>query len=509
MKFNIKTFFTKKKIIWSVVILAVILVVWGIASGNKNKTNGTQTAIVSKQDLKQTVLTTGQVVSAVDLRLSFQGSGVVRQLLVKEGDQVTAGKMLAALDTTTARANLTTAQGSLSQAKANQDKLLAGSSDESIKVAETAVVSAQQDLDSTYANALNTLSDAYTKIYNALATVTTIQNTYFNTSDQDSITVRSNQAIISSSLNTLKSYLDLAKSSPTPGKTESAVSQAITALNNVSNALKVIRDMGYEGSRVSAADKTLLDTQKANINTSLTSTTAAQNSIYTYRIALQRTQDQLALAKAPARQADIDAASAQVTSAQGQVDGARAVLNNLIIFAPAAGTITSVNIKIGEQALAGSSVMGLQNISALHAEANVSEANIASLAMGQTIDYTLDALGPDEHFIGKILTINPASIVVSGVVNYKVTGSLDNIPKVKPGMTANMTILVAEKQGVLAVPSTAIINKADGQYVKVIDDKKTNKYHEVKVQTGLQADGGLVEIISGISEGQEIITFMK
>jgi len=509
MKFNLKIFFTKKRIIWTVVILVIILGIWGLVSGKKKNTNGTQTAIVAKQDLKQTVLTTGQVVSAVDLRLSFQGSGVVRQLLVKEGDQVTAGQMLSALDTTTARANLTTAQGAFSQAKANQEKLLAGASDENIKIAETAVISAQQDLDSSYANSLNTLNDAYTKIYNALATVITIQNTYFNTSDQDSIDVRQNSAIISSNLNTVKSYLDAAKTKSAPGKIESAVSQTIIALNNVSSALKIIREKGYEGSRVTAADKILLDTQRANINTILTSTTAAQNSILTYKIALQRTQDQLALTKAPARQADIDAASAQMTSAQGQVDSARAVLNNLIIFAPAAGTITLVNIKIGEQALVGSAVIGLQNISALHAEANVSEANIASLEIGQTIDYTLDALGPDEHFTGNILTINPASVVVSGVVNYKVTGSLDNVPKVKPGMTANMTILVAEKQAVLAVPSTAVVNKADGQYVKVIDDKKTNKYHEVKVETGLQADGGLVEIISGISQGQEIITYMK
>jgi multidrug efflux pump subunit AcrA (membrane-fusion protein) len=61
----------------------------------------------------------------------------------------------------------------------------------------------------------------------------------------------------------------------------------------------------------------------------------------------------------------------------------------------------------------------------------------------------------------------------------------------------------------LAVPSTAIINKNNSQYVRVIDDKKNKTYHEVQVQTGLQADGGLVEITSGISAGQEIIIYMK
>ena len=139
----------------------------------------------------------------------------------------------------------------------------------------------------------------------------------------------------------------------------------------------------------------------------------------------------------------------------------------------------------------------------------MSEADVASLQVGQPIDYTFDALGPDQHFAGKVLTINPASTVISGVVDYLVKGSLDNVPGIKPGMTANMTILVAQKSNALAVPSTAIINKNNNQYVRVIDNDKTKTYHEVQVQTGLQADGGLVEIASGLNDGQEIIVYMK
>jgi multidrug efflux pump subunit AcrA (membrane-fusion protein) len=76
-------------------------------------------------------------------------------------------------------------------------------------------------------------------------------------------------------------------------------------------------------------------------------------------------------------------------------------------------------------------------------------------------------------------------------------------------MTANMTILAAEKDNVLAVPSTAVISNNDKNFVRVVDDPKNLKYHEVGVQTGLQADGGLVEILSGLNEGQEIIVYIK
>ncbi|MCX6722950.1 MAG: efflux RND transporter periplasmic adaptor subunit, partial [Candidatus Staskawiczbacteria bacterium] len=234
-----------------------------------------------------------------------------------------------------------------------------------------------------------------------------------------------------------------------------------------------------------------------------------QSSISSYKTSLRTAQDTLSAKQSKPRQEDVDLAKGQVLSAQGQVAAAQTTLNNLVITAPEPGTITSVDVKVGEIATPSKEVVILQDVGNLHAEANVSEANVASLQVGQPIDYTFDALGPDQHFAGKVLTINPASTVISGVVDYKVTGSLDNVPNIKPGMTANMTILVAKKDNVLAIPSTAIINKNSKQYVKVIDDSKNKTYHQVQVQTGLEADGGLVEIISGLSDGQQIVTYIK
>jgi HlyD family secretion protein len=224
--------------------------------------------------------------------------------------------------------------------------------------------------------------------------------------------------------------------------------------------------------------------------------------------ALSQATAALSLKQAPARQEDLDIAEAQVLSAQGSVDLAQANLNHTLLLAPDSGTITQVDIKLGEQAQALKEVMILQNVDSLHAEADVSEADIASVAVGQSIDNTFDALGPNQHFTSRVLSVNPASTVISGVVDYKVTGSLENIPGVRPGMTDNMTILVASTTA-LSVPSSAIVNKDGKQLVKVVDDPKKLTYHTVVVTTGLEADGGLTEIKSGLSEGQEIITYMK
>jgi len=504
MKFKILTFvkslFTgknKKRNIWiAIVAIILIFIMFSFLAPKDNKAS-IQTGVATKQNIQETVLSTGQVVSSTDLALSFQGSGVVKNISVKEGDKVKEGKVLASLDTSSAMASLTSARGSLAQAKANYDKLLAGATISDINSGNIVMQSRVVGLDGAYNDALNHLSDVNLKVYNALAAVTTLQNTYFTGFDQSA---RDGKIQIQSAATSIDSALNKAKASRVQSDIDSALSTAVYSLNSISSALKTIRDTldeTYYYSKVPDSEKATIDGHRVYINTALSTVTNDQQAISSARILLLQSRP------------EIDLAKAQILSAQGQVDAAQVLLNNLIIKAPTSGTITQIDIKVGEQATATKEVMILQDVGNLYAEADVSEANIASLQLGQSIDYTLDALGSDLHFAGTILTINPSSTVISGVVNYLVKGSLDNIPNIKPGMTVNMTILVAKKDNVLAVPSTAVINKNNKQYIKVIDNSKNKAYHEVEVKTGLRADGGLIEIMSGLVEGQEIVIYMK
>ena len=509
---KIPKFLKKKRNIWIIAILIVLIIIVIFFIFRKNNSGNIQTGFATKQNLQETVLTTGQVVSGTNLNLSFQGSGVVRNVSVQAGDKVAQGQTLASLDQSGALASLTTAQGAQAQAQANYEKLQAGATTETVKTAQDSVNSAQQNLTNTYNGAINTLNNAYTSIYNAYNVAVSIQNNYFISQDPQGIQVSTAKNDISSNMQLVQSSLNTSEKSMAAGDIDATVSQAILSLNNVYDDVNTIRtqcDQGAYFYKVTSADKAILDGQKTSVNTTLTGVTALQQNIASLKLALQTAQDQLNVTTAPPTQAEIDLAKAQILSAQGQVDSAQTVLNNSVITAPESGTITQVDIKVGEQSVPSQEVMILQNINDLHAEADVSEANIATLQIGQPIDYTFDALGPDQHFAGKVLTINPASTVISGVVDYLVKGSLDNIPNIKPGMTANMTILVAKKDNALAVPSTAIINNNNNQYVRIIDNAKTKTYHQVQVQTGLQADGGLVEITSGLSDGQEIVTYVK
>lgn len=509
---KIPKFLKKKRTIWITVIVVIVLVIGYFIFRGGGVPGTIQTGSVSRQNLEQTVLATGQVVSGTDLNLGFKDSGIVRKVLVTEGDKVFQGQLLAYIDQTSALASLTSAKGSLAQAQASYDKLVAGATTENIQTYRDSITSANQDLVNTYNTAINYINSARTAIYNSFYIANTIKNTYFYSVDQQTIQVTDAKDDISIQLKGMESHLYTAESSMSGSDIDIAVSKTIFALNKVYSDLNIIRaqcDQGPYYEAVSSTDKTSLDTQKTNINTALTNITTSQQNIASYKIALQQAENQLALIKAPPTQAEIDLALAQILSAQGQVDSAQASLNNLVIRAPISGTITHVDIKTGEQASAMQGVIVLQDISSLHTEADISEANVAYLEIGQLINYTFDALGPDQRFEGEILSINPASTVISGVVNYKVKGNLPEISKIKPGMTANMTILVDQKENVIAVPATAVVNKDDKKYVRVIDDIKDGSYHEVEVQTGLEADGGVVEILSGLKDGQKIIIYMK
>jgi len=578
--------FTKKKIIWTIIILLTAGGAYYYFTKPKDNSVNIQTTTVSQQNLEQTVLSTGQVVSETNLSLSFQAGGIVEKINVSIGSQVKTGDVLAVLSQANAKASLTSASGQLAQANANFRKVLAGVTPEQINVSQKAVDSARvaynntvsqlaalqsstaatinqaetalTDLQSPTTTSDNKRSAILVVIANQLAAVKTdldkenqilddsnLKDTFGAADSTSLINFKNTNSQVKSLLTTANASLATAQAYKSDANIYQAVIDSLAVLNQNISALNYCYTALQNSVVSSKFSQTQLDTYKSAIslglsnensgtslikssrqaltdsltaatnavtNSNLSATSqinSAQNQINSAKAALQQSEATLAQQKAKAQPADIDAARAQLLSAQGTVEAAQTAFDNTILKAPADGTITQVDTKVGQQATAMQPVFVLQNINSLHTEAYISESNVASLKIGQTVDYTFDALGPDQHFAGQILTINPASTVISGVVNYLVKASLPSIPEIKPGMTVNMTILVATRTNALAISSSVIINANGEQSVRVIDNPQTKTYHSVKIQTGLQADGGQIEILSGLENGQEIVTLIK
>lgn len=245
---------------------------------------------------------------------------------------------------------------------------------------------------------------------------------------------------------------------------------------------------------------------------------AAESRLDSARQSLAAAEAQLNSTSAPARYQDVALARAQVAQAQASLAGVEQQINDSILVAPLAGVITSLNYEIGEQFGLGSKpmIVILANNN-FNVEVDIAESNISKIKIGDDVDISFDALDDDFILKGKVSFIEPAQTLIQDVVYYKVTIdfaqlesdlAVSNNPgfSLKAGMTSNVSIITEVKAAVLQVPSRTIVNQPEGPIVRVLIDGKPI---EREVTTGLRGDDGLIEIVSGLEEGEEVITFIK
>ena len=192
---------------------------------------------------------------------------------------------------------------------------------------------------------------------------------------------------------------------------------------------------------------------------------------------------------------DIQAAEARVAAAQ-------ATLNLARVIAPFDGTVTEARSLPGDQVGAGDIAFRLDNLSSLLVDVQVSEVDINSVAVGQPVTLTFDAiLGTEYH--GEIVEVTQAGTVEQGVVNFTVTVELtDPDSFVKPGMTAAVNIVVEEMQDVLLVQNRAV-RLVDGQRVVYVLEEGEPVRKEIRL--GSSSDTMSVVVSGEIKEGDVII----
>jgi HlyD family secretion protein len=500
----------KRKRTW--IIAGVVLIIIGYFIFRPvNNSKNIVSEISSYIDLKQTVLATGQVTSETDLSLSFNSSGVVKSIKVKVGDNVKEGTVLATLDQGSELAILTSARGAFASAQARLARTIEGASTEEVTLSQIALDNAKRSYEDTKSTQETLVKNAYFNLLNSTPEAVPDNGT----SDYIAPIISGNYNLGKEGTIKLTSYYSVGGTSFTASglTTGSGIANSITA--------QPLGDSGLyikfpSTTNINVTDWVINIPNKkasnylANYNTYQSALKTQESALSSASSLVDQRNAELSLKKAGARSSDIDLAKADILSAQGQLEGAQAKYDNTIIKAPSTGTITKIDIKIGELTSALKEAIVLQDVSNIYIETNINEANITSLSLGMPIDITFDSFGPDKIFKGNITKIDPASTLVSGVVNYKVTASVEKVPDLRPGMTANMTIKAKEKNHVLTLPSRAIlVNKDGSKNIRLITNTKLKSYKEVPITTGLEGDGGLIEVTSGLSEGDEYVVLIK
>ncbi|WOG03131.1 efflux RND transporter periplasmic adaptor subunit [Segatella copri] len=214
-------------------------------------------------------------------------------------------------------------------------------------------------------------------------------------------------------------------------------------------------------------------------------------------------------------------AKEQVASSKENVQRAQTNLGYATITSPIDGTVISKSVEEGQTVAASFNTPELftiaKDLTNMQVVANVDEADIGNVKEGDRVTFTVDAY-PDDTFEGTVKQVRLEATTTNNVVTYEVVISAPNADlKLKPGLTANVTIYTQERSGVLAVANKALrftpTKETVGKDMKIVDCKGKNKVWTLNGNTLTahpvtigQSDGINTEITKGLKQGEKIVT---
>lgn len=532
---KIKSLKKRTKIILGIILIIVIVVLIPIL---KPKALTYETGIVERGNIIQEVSANGIVQSTDEIDLRFKTSGTVDKILVKVGNAVKKGAYLMNLDSGTVYSQYLQAQASYSQAKAKLDQLIAGATMAEIRVQEQVVENAKVSLDDARAKAENDLNqdynaalvylvDASSKYNKALADLKDMEKIYFYHSTSLETTFKSKKSSAEDAFwgdtNTdgAEELIDNAVSGPTQTNIDAALVKIKSSLEKLIDALDYTKKAMADATireNVSSIDRTTIDADITYNNTAYSNVNTAQADIANQKVTNQTNMDSadnaykkavldLEELKTPPRNVDIAVYQADVDKYRANLTEYADKLKDASIIAPFDGVIAKIDAKVGENIIAGEKVViTLISPKGLQLETDVPETDISKISINNPVTIALDAT-PEESYQGQIIEIDSGKTIIDGVVYYKVIILFEgDNQKIKSGMNGDATIQTGKKENVLNVPQRAVISKNGKKYVRIINGKEIT---EQEVVTGLRGNKGEIEIISGLNEGEQIITFMK
>lgn len=417
-----------------------------------------ETAAVERTVLGNTIETTGTIAPEQTASLTFDTSGVVREVLVEVGDAVTAGQELAKLDTSDLEYQVSLQQQSLIVQQTNYDELVSDPTDSEIAQAEANLASAQSQLRSA----------------------------------QSQLDAAPNQATINcSSLDTARDTLEDAQGDYDDYVRDGFEWDATFIPDTDSEWGQALRDAQrtYDVELAQCDNTTTADEYELDVAAAQASVDQAQASLDS-------------LVNGPT-EAEINQAEAQLEQARLEMENAQTQLLDAVLVAPFDGIISANNLVVGQITSNGAAAMTLIDTSVLHVDVDVDELDIAQVEIGQTVIVRADAL-EDITISGVVARIAPTGTETDGIVTYEVRVDLTNLGDlpVRVGMTTEVEIATEMTGEVLAVPTDAIQREGSTEYVEVLGDDGT--ITRVNVVTGDSSDG-MTAVEGDLTEGDQVI----
>ena len=497
---------------WHKVLLVVIIL--ALVGGGaywifrpKSASTQSQSALykVIQGTISKELSLSGNVVLKTQVNVTPGVSGKVTAINVSAGDEVKEGQELLKLDTSDLDSQTQDAQWSLESAQLRLEQLQEPLSDYdrenleislekakmeleaaqanleqvtetcsiSEKLAKDSVAQAQSDLEDTQAN-LELVKE------NAERALTTAQKEVDKAQKQlDNATTEAEKEAAQEALETAKEKLE---------------SQKLTNDQQIASAQKQVESAQ---NALGKAQLSLKQQQMSNQN----SLKNAQNQLTSAEYSLKLAQLQYEQKMSSTSTADLRLQEIAVEQAQSKLNQLLAQKAASSVVAPSAGTVSAINVKVGDSAGASTVVITLANASALEVTSNVPEVNIGEIKPGMEAKVTADAY-PNQIFNATLSSIDPVATETQGVVSYTAHFSLNEEAgkTLKPGMTVTVKVVMAQAQNALIIPRTALQSTGNRYMVKVWDG---STYKVQQVEVGILNDT-MAEVKSGLQQGDQI-----
>jgi len=527
---------------------------------------GWQRAAVVTGPIAASVSATGNVEPAAEAQVRFEVNGIVREILVRAGDQVEQGQPLARVDLTDLQLQVERAQADLRQAQADLEALLDGASEQEIAEARARVAQARSQLAQTQSSvthadieaarlarleagpATDEVSSANQRVQSAQTALEQARVSLAAAKERARIDLETRaNALRNTQDEYSRIYWENRELEKLPGELpRERVDREAAALRAVADAeaaLEAAR-IAYEQAR--ADEISVLAAREADLTSALDARDkllagARAEELASARAEVQRAQARLDQLTGANRASSLAAQQASVTIAQAALDrlladpstsaltareaavvraevALRQAQRNLdlgVLRAPFAASVGRVEMRVGEPAGA-TAFIALVDVSSYHVDVPVDELDIAQVEVGQRTEIRLDAL-PGQTIGGSVTAISPqATRSETGTTSYTVTVTLDaGNPDVRPGMTAVVEIITAEKDDALLAPRRALRVESGRTYVYLPDPTLSPQPAAPgqtapppgirrEVEIGL-SNSEFVEILSGLQVGDEVL----
>ncbi len=421
-------------------------------------------------------------------------------------------------------AQLATAEAALKTAEDKYQELLAGPDPESLQRAKlqldqarNSLWSAQMSRDSTCGAKERTGSSCDSAKVGVLNAEIRVQIAEMDYQDAQQPATDTELAEAAAQVERAKDDLEELRDSPTSLEIATAETQVSQAEYNLAKAEDRLAELeaGPDALEIATAETQVSQAEYnlAKAQENLAELEAGPEDLELAQAQTQVTQAEYNLAKAKENLAEIEAgpdpkeievAEAKVVSAQATLEEAQAALEAATMTAPFDGTVISVGAEVDDLVSSNAIVVTLADLSDLRVRAIVDETDISQVEIGQQVEITFDAF-PGRKLRGEVLEVPLQGHLAQNILTYEVPVSLEGATGVslKPGMTANLRMVVGRRENALLVPALAVQQGEEGPMV-MVQDTPQGPGVATRVEVGL-SDGVYIEVVRGLNEGDQVV----